>query len=93
MYKIMSPKMCPAEHCVITVMNSPLQTKYHEKEGKESDYRGELKKNKVWGKSFKSVVKGIDGKCSEVQRRERVKGCAMGRVYMGGKLVRSEGLL
>jgi hypothetical protein len=40
-----------------SVKNSPLQTKYLEKEGKESYYLGELKKNKVWGKSLKSVVK------------------------------------
>jgi len=31
-------------------------------------------------------------KCSEVQRREGVKAGVMGRVYMGGKVVRIEGL-
>jgi hypothetical protein len=54
----------------------PLQTKYLEKEGKESDYWGELKKNKVCGKSFKGVVKGSEvkwkssksvKKCSEMK--------------------------
>jgi hypothetical protein len=59
--------------CYISVRNSPLQTKYFEKEGKESDYWGELKKNKVWWKSFKSVVKG-----SEVKRKpsKSVKKCS-----------------
>ena len=46
------------------------------KEGKESDYWGVLKKNKVCGKSFKSVMKGSEvkwkssksvKKCSEVK--------------------------
>jgi len=31
-------------------------------------------------------------KCSEVQRREGGKRGVIGRVYMGGKVVRSEGL-
>jgi len=44
------------------VRNSPLQTKYLEKEGKERDYWIELKKAKVCGKSFESVVKGSEVK-------------------------------
>jgi hypothetical protein len=39
-----------------------VQTKYLEKEDKEGNYWGELKKNKVCGKSFKRVVKGNEVK-------------------------------
>jgi len=59
--------------------NSPLPTKYLEKEGKERDYWSELKKNKVCGKLFEDVVKGSEGKDSEVQHREGVKGGCNGK--------------